>query len=116
VLPFLRDELSKSRFGPVLYRGRGASLLALVKIPAGPELLETELRRICNIGLEKFLHQKRRASILPIAVGGKLFSAPNLESLQQVSAFVDQQRAGEPTAPRLGAARGTEHALAPPKA
>jgi diguanylate cyclase len=95
VLPFLRDVLAKSEFGPRLFRGRGASLLALVNSPAGPKSLETELRIICNVGLEKFLAQKRRASVLPIAVGGKLYPEPNRDTLQQVTAFLDFQRASD---------------------
>ncbi len=43
VLPFLRDELIKSKFGDCLFRGRGSSLLALVISPGGPEGLETDL-------------------------------------------------------------------------
>lgn len=97
VLPFLREELKKSKFGSALFRGRGSSILALVKCPGGADILEAELRRICNIGLEKYLTQRRRASILPIAVGGKLFSRPNQDTLQQVNLFIEQQRAGDPT-------------------
>ncbi len=76
--------------------------------------LEAEMRRICNVGLEKHLTQKRRASILPIAVGGKLFSALNQDSLQQVNSFIDQQRAGD-QAPPLPALRGMDRILTPQK-
>ena len=112
VLPFLRDVLAKSKFGPGIFRGRGASLLVLVNAPASQEILETELRLICNVGLEKFLAQKRRASILPIAVGGKLFAAPNQATLQQVSAFIDFQRAGDQPQPQAaGPGRAIERSL-----
>jgi diguanylate cyclase len=115
VLPFLRDELIKSKFGECLFRGRGSSLLALVSSPAGQEGLQTDLRKICNIGLEKFLEQKRRASVLPIAVGGKLFAAPSLDTLQQASAFVDFQRASDQPSVAAGAGRGLERTFSPHK-
>jgi diguanylate cyclase (GGDEF)-like protein len=115
VLPFLRDELIKSKFGECLFRGRGSSLLALVSSPGGLEGLETDLRKICNTGLEKFIEQKRRASVLPIAVGGKLFAAPNLDTLQQTNAFVDFQRADDQSPVVAGPGRGLERAFSPPK-
>ena len=108
VLPFLRNEVARSKFGPNLFRGRGSSLLALVKYPGGQHALEGELRRICSIGFEKHLRHKRRASILPIAIGGKLFSAPDDVTVKQVNSFLNLQRAGDigiPTA--LGARVGT---------
>jgi diguanylate cyclase (GGDEF)-like protein len=105
VLPFLRDELIQSKFGQFLFRGRGSTLLALVNAPGESEVLETELRRICKIGLEKFLQQKRRASVLPIAVGAKLFASPDQDTLQRLSEFVDFQRAVPQPAVAAGSAR-----------
>jgi hypothetical protein len=113
VLPFLRDEVARSEFGPILFRARGSSLLALVKYPGGQDALERELRRICNIGLEKHLRQKRRASILPIAIGGKLFSAPDDVTVKKVNSFIDLQRAGDIGAPTALAARVGERVLTP---
>jgi diguanylate cyclase len=114
VLPFLRDELAKSRFGDRLFRGRGATLLALVKLPGGAGALELEIRRICSIGLEKYLKQKRRASVLPIAVGGKLFPAPTNDTLAQVAAFASLQRAVD-QAHTAAASRSIERMLPPAK-
>jgi GGDEF domain-containing protein len=113
VLPFLRDEIRKSTFGKDLFRGRGSSLLALVQYAGDAGTLEVEMRRICNIGLEKHLTQKRRASILPIAVGAKLFPALKQDSLQQVNAFIDQQRAGDqvPLLPPATPLRGMDRVL-----
>ena len=115
VLPFLRDDLRQSKFGDKLFRGRGATLLALVQLPEGASILEEELRRICHIGLERHLKQKRRASILPIAVGGKLFCAQDPDCLKQVNAFIDLQRASEQLAPQPAPARGMERLMSPPK-
>jgi diguanylate cyclase len=106
VLPFLRDELRNSKFAGTLFRGRGASILALVKSPAGLDDLEQEVRRICAIGLEKNLKQKRRASILPVAVGGKVFPVAAKNAVQQANAFIDLQRAADQVAPAIDAARG----------
>jgi diguanylate cyclase (GGDEF)-like protein len=115
VLPFLRDDLSGSKFGPALFRGRGSCILALVKLPGGQDVLEAELRRLCRIGLERHLQQKRRASILPIALGGKLFSAADQECLSQVNSFIELQRAGESAMPAAAGARSIERILAPQK-
>jgi diguanylate cyclase len=115
VLPFLREELARSKFGSLLFRGCGSSLVALVKFPNGAGVLEAELNRICNIGLEKHLNQKRRASILPIAVGGKLFPAPDPDSLRQVNSFIDLQRAIDQSPPTAGTTRVMERHLSPQK-
>ncbi len=105
VLPFLRDEISQSKIGGNLFRGRGASIIALVQSPAGAEPLEEELSRICAIGLEKHLKQKRRASILPIPVGAKLVCAASNQAFQQINAFIDLHRAAEQVIPTMSATR-----------
>jgi diguanylate cyclase (GGDEF)-like protein len=116
VLPFLRDDLQQSRFGSNLFRGRGATLLALVHLPDGAAgSLEEELRRICNTGLEKHLKQKRRASILPIAVGGKVFASLERDCLREINAFIEQQRAGDQLASSAAPVRGMERMVSPPK-
>lgn len=105
VLPFLRDEISQSKIGGNLFRGRGASIVALVQSPGGADLLEEELSRICSIGLERHLKQKRRASILPIPVGAKLVCVASNQALQQINAFIDLHRAAEQIIPAMTAAR-----------
>lgn len=106
VLPFLRDEIGASTFAGKLFRGRGASILALVRSPSGIEGLEKEIRRICAVGLEKNLKLKRRASILPIAVGGKVFPVAANNAILQANAFIDSQRAAEQPGPAIASSRG----------
>jgi diguanylate cyclase (GGDEF)-like protein len=105
LLPFLRDEISHSKIGGNLFRGRGASILALVKSPTGAEPLEEELSRICAVGLEKHLKQKRRASILPIPIGAKLVCLASEKAMTQINAFIDQHRAAEQFLPAMSATR-----------
>jgi hypothetical protein len=93
VLPFLRDTLRASKFGSTLFRGPGASILALVKHSARPEELEQEIRRISMIGLEKNLKRSRRTSILPIAVRGKLIPVSGGSVTREVEQFINMHSA-----------------------
>ncbi len=113
VLPFFQEDLKNSGFGPAIFRGRGASLIALVRKPDGSAELEQEVRRLCSVGLEKYLKQKRRASLLPIAVGGKLIPAAQEDAMGEINAFIDHHRGAEPLAAAAGTSRLPERRASP---
>ena len=98
LLPFLRDAIPASKFGAKLFRGRGASILILMKSPAGREALEAELRRICATGLEKNLKLKRRASVLPVPVVAKTLPVASQDLFPELDRFIDLHSTAETSA------------------
>jgi diguanylate cyclase (GGDEF)-like protein len=90
LLPFLRDKILSSKFNGRLFRGPGASIVALVESPNGIAPLEFEIRGIAVTGWEENLQQKRRASKLPVAVRGLVLplKAGVPEVLHQISVFL----------------------------
>jgi diguanylate cyclase (GGDEF)-like protein len=90
LLPFLRDKLRTTRFNGQLFRGPGASILALVASPGGAEGLEKDLKTVTGLGWEEHLQQKRRASKLPVAVIGKVLplSVGVPAALRQIATFL----------------------------
>lgn len=95
LLPFLRDKLLSTKFNGRLFRGPGASILALVKSSSGAEALERELDGIAAGGWEERLQQKRRASKLPVGVRGKVIalSAGVPAALQEIDSFLNLHQA-----------------------
>jgi diguanylate cyclase (GGDEF)-like protein len=90
LLPFLRDRILASKFNGRLFRGPGASVVALVECANGIAPLELEVRGIAGTGWEENLQQKRRASKLPVAVRGLVLPLKDgvPEVLHQISIFL----------------------------
>ncbi len=93
LLPVLRDEILNSKFAGKLFRGRGASIIALVNQPGGASALGEDLNRISSLALEKRLKHKRRASIMPVEVAAALVPLDSADAVKQVHEFVDKNRA-----------------------